>query len=293
MTVPVSSSALHDQQQQDRTTLEETTTAAGFGGTITTLQEEDSSTTSGTSCSADVLLQPDACEYALDLECDVPDNCPSNSDCFDCDPYLLQYSSDCDTCIANGGAFCVTGRGRPVCSAPEIAAALGNVCETQFEGGTAYVTTCPSKEDTTHAFNYVCDLALDDCPYQFNGICDAANVDDSTTTTTTGRCAAGTDCFDCSPCHAHRFDGGGCDACTAAGCRWCAADAVCFPALALELSNEDTGLTCTLDDFVSTCPAAANDGNADLYADSPYYGAMDWLYEMINVKPVWEQGISE
>lgn len=287
---PVSANDRHTTLNEATTT----TTTDFFGSTIIARQDEDTTTTSGTACSGSTISEEDACEYALDLACDAPDYCPSNSDCFDCDPYLQQYSSSgCDTCIAHGGAYCVTGRGVPVCSAPEIAAALGHVCETQFEGGTAYVTTCPASDDTTHAFNYVCDLALDDCPYQFNGVCDAEANSDSTTTSTnttsTGLCAAGTDCFDCSPCHAHRFDGG-CDGCTAAGCRWCAADAVCFPALALELSN-DTGLTCTLDDFVSSCPAVAADD--DWYADSLYYGAMDWLYEMINVKPVWEQGISE
>ena len=255
-----------------------------FGGvtvtSTTAVEVKDSSTSDETIadfCSADVLSNTDACEHTFDFECDAVNFCPPNSDCFDCDPYL-QYSEDgCDTCIQKGGAFCVTGRGRPVCSSLAVATALGNVCDTQLEGGTAYVTSCPS--DVLNPINHICDTTSDTCPSQFNGICDAAGEANST-----GLCDAGTDCFDCSPCHAHRFEG--CDACTTAGCRWCAADAVCFPALALQLSGVE--LTCTRDDFVDVCSA-----NDDYFYSDPLYGAMNWVYEMINVKPVWEQGISE
>ena len=74
-----------------------------------------------------------------------------------------------------------------------------------------------------------------------------------------------------------------------------AADAVCFPALALDWNASTMELSCTLDDFVRVCPTTtvSDDGMDDSYADSLYYGAMNWLYDMINVKPVWEQGISE
>jgi hypothetical protein len=41
-------------------------------------------------------------------------------------------------------------------------------------------------------------------------------------------------------------------------------------------------------DFVDVCPASSQNSFPD-----PLFGAMDWIYEMINVKPVWAAGISK
>ena len=75
----------------------------------------------------------DPCQFTLDLECDDPTGlnlCPANSDCFDCDPF--QQFQGCDACIANGGRYCETALGTPVCSDPAIAALAPNAC---FGGG--------------------------------------------------------------------------------------------------------------------------------------------------------------
>jgi hypothetical protein len=93
-----------------------------------------------------------------------------------------------------------------------------------------------------------------------------------------------------SQCETLRFQG--CDACTASDCVWCGADAACFPAGQLAdalamITMNDQVLTCTAEDFSDTCPA-----NSNFFPD-PLFNAQDWIYDMINVKPVWEAGISK
>lgn len=111
-----------------------------------------------------------------------------------------------------------------------------------------------------------------DCLYKFNNICEVNN----------GICTA--DCFDCDPCLEYRFDG--CEACTAANCIWCGADAVCVsPDAVLGLGDAGTKLSCTATDFVSTCPL-----NTGL---DPIEEAMGWVYNAVNVRPAWDKGYGE
>jgi len=234
--------------------------------------QDDGGTAYSTECGDDVTtgcdVTNDSCVHALDLVCDAGNACPFNTDCFDCDPFLQYRDLGCQGCIDNGGRYCETGLGLSVCSSPEIAAALPNAC-INSSGGTAYMATCddePISLDT-------CDVANDSCPYANDGECDAGVF-----------CAPNSDCYDCSPCMALRFDG--CDACTAAGCLWCAADAACFPDYGGPIPSK---LECTSADFVSTCPSTTN-GNA--FSD-PLYESSNWIFDMIRVKPVWESGISK
>jgi len=54
------------------------------------------------------------------------------------------------------------------------------------------------------------------------------------------------------------------------------------------LPNGGEKFQCSASDFVQTCPTSN---------DNPYpvclFDAMDWIYEMINIKPVWASGISK
>lgn len=111
----------------------------------------------------------------------------------------------------------------------------------------------------------------DTCPFQFDGVCDAGVS-----------CALGTDCVDCDPCHAYRFDG--CDNCTTAGCFWCGADALCV-SVGSPLPSQ---ITCKVTDFVSTCAISTQ----NVFSD-PFYDAASWIFDLIKIKEVWQSGISK
>ena len=90
----------------------------------------------------------DPCPFALDLECDDPTGlnfCPTNSDCFDCDPFQQFRDQGCNACVANGGRYCETAGGLPVCSSPDIAAVAPNAC--LGGGGTPYMATCATEAE--------------------------------------------------------------------------------------------------------------------------------------------------
>lgn len=116
----------------------------------------------------------------------------------------------------------------------------------------------------------------DNCPYyyQFNGECNADGK----------KCVIGSDCFDCDPCQQFRFQG--CQSCTAAGCLWCSLDAVCV-STGSTVSNVSQ-LTCTTSDYVRRCVETPG----SVFSD-PFYDAMSWIYDQINVKEVWQSGISK
>jgi len=219
----------------------------------------------GTVPNDDCDISNDPCFFPNDGECDANGSlCPINSDCFDCDPFRQFGSLGCGECTSNGGSYCQTSNGEGICSSPQIATALPSYC--QDDGGTAYTATCEPISD-------MCDAANDSCEFANDGECDAGIY-----------CAPNSDCYDCSPCTALRFDG--CDACTAAGCLWCAADAACFPDYGWPLPSN---LGCAAADFVSTCRIATN---TNPFSD-PLYESSNWIFDMIRVKPVWESGISK
>jgi len=216
-------------------------------------------------------LQDTSCRYSFDFLCDAGRSCAPNSDCFDCDPMML-YRDSCALCIAKGGEFCTTGTNETVCSSPGIAAEFPTFCSD--DGGTPYQTECPVIEET-------CDFENDPCDQQFDGICNAG-VD----------CPANSDCYDCSECTQLRTLG--CEGCTNAGCVWCGAEALCMPPgggipppFNLDWSNIGLAYTCTDQDFVSTCEAPDSSLPFD---PPPFFEANDWVYEMINIKPVWASG---
>jgi hypothetical protein len=120
---------------------------------------------------------------------------------------------------------------------------------------------------------YTCDSTKDTCRFKFDGECDAVVY-----------CDANSDCFDCDPCQAYRFQG--CTACAAAkeGCAWCDADASCLS----PKTTVPNYLQCQASNYTRTCASSANRPFSD-----PLYGSMTWMYNLINVQNVWKSGISK
>jgi len=178
----------------------------------------------------------------------------------DCDELQSYRDMGCVGCTAAGGWYCENGNGLAACVSQDIAEAVPDVCTRS--GGTALVSMCEDVE-----------LPTDTCIYQNDGECDAGTV----------LCAAESDFLDCSDCVQYRFEG--CEACTAQpGCVWCALDAACVPT-GFQLPSS---FECVAADLVDTCPTT----NDNFFPD-PLFDAMEWIYNMINVKPVWEAGISK
>jgi len=89
--------------------------------------------------------------------CDAGRECPVISDCFDGDPLHRFRDLGCEGCTANGGVYCETGNGLPLCSAPEIAEFYPTACSE--DGGTEYYMS---------ACQYSCNLDTDTCEYGFD-----------------------------------------------------------------------------------------------------------------------------
>lgn len=133
----------------------------------------------------------------------------------------------------------------------------------------------------------------DPCTYSLDGFCDAG--DDSL-------CEAGTDCLDCDPCT--NFHMTSCEECTSSSttaCAWCATEAACFNAQYLDwMRDEDSSndlfapqyLSCKNDATqVSTSPAQCAALEEQIpFTNVAYYYANEWIFDLINIKPVWERG---
>jgi hypothetical protein len=82
-----------------------------------------------------------------------------------------------------------------------------------------------------------------------------------------------------------------CASCTAAGGVWCSEGAWCAPAAlsAAELTalgySGDAQLCPTSASWVSSCSGIATSP----IGDDPMYGAQSWVYDLINVRPVWAE----
>lgn len=220
-----------------------------------------------TSSGCDIALDT-ACPWRIDGTCDADGLiCPSrNSDCVDCDP-CQQYSGDCGNCVDADCAYC-DGRCMHVDYIGDASVITSGLCSGNVWNRT--LTDCgidPQEFDSR--YRCYAENADSDCNYRFNNICDVERE----------TCEA--DCFDCDPCQEHRFDG--CEACVAAECVWCGADALCVSADALTTLGDAGGkLTCSSRDFVSTCPS---DTGMD-----PIEEAMGWVFDAVNVRPVWANG---
>jgi hypothetical protein len=150
-----------------------------------------------------------------------------------------------------------------------------------------------------------CNLLKDNaCPSRNDGVCDS-----ELGLSPKPGCQGG-DCADCDQwCPQYVDDCGGC---VAHGCYWCPSDGTCFNSP--HYNNQHlTNIfsTCRApDDFEQTCSSnAANAANnAATHSDftvtlnsntnvesnffqDPLYDGQSWVYDMIHVLPVWQQGI--
>lgn len=133
---------------------------------------------------------------------------------------------------------------------------------------------------------WTCNVRNDPCPFplQFNGICQSSFVEE---------CKNG-DCYDCDPCRQYRLD---CASCLDNGCYWCPGDASCsgsplYPQLLGLTAEDDGGVACLVPaDYQSEqcAAAAATDDDGDFFSD-PLFAAQEWVFNLINVQPAWEDG---
>jgi hypothetical protein len=135
----------------------------------------------------------------------------------------------------------------------------------------------PAPTPPTTIGPYSCDYSDDSCRFIFDGKCDAG----------TPFCPdTNSDCFDCDPCQTFRLEG--CAACTAAGCVWCASDALCL-STSVDAVVPSGVLSCTTSDFVKTC---TNENTDDDRFGDPLRESQSWVFEQINLKAAWDLGYS-
>ena len=137
-----------------------------------------------------------------------------------------------------------------------------------------------------------CDVLSDTtCPWQFDGQCD------SQLGLGIPGCEDG-DCFDCSIfCEQYAYD---CNACLSHGCYWCPGDATCYNSDQYDFDDlYSMQASCTkesdyfhtgvvFDDAVINDVCASN-LSTNFFSD-PLYDAQKWVFDMIDVVPVWQKG---
>ena len=136
--------------------------------------------------------------------------------------------------------------------------------------------------------DYTCNLENDSCRLKNNDVCNDKE------------CGSQSDCFDCnySTCHQFSTD---CESCVSVkGCYWCAGDARCYNSPfygefgAPDYGEKNPRPTACPDpqDFLSgdkdACLAEAKKN----YYQDPLSTSENWVFDMINVVPVWEKGFS-
>jgi len=224
-----------------------------------------------TFCTLDEVLV-DSCESTEDNVCDVDTEvCGAGTDCYDCDP-CKEFEFDCSACTSNGCSFC-PGNGQ--CASAEYAEGKASSCESAGSAFDANGQNCTA---------LTCDFSggdlEDSCPSANDGSCDTESL-----------CPFGTDCFDCDTLQEYDFVS--CEACIGAGGAWCGKDTRCSDPLLAIFAGEYNGEmhTCTQEDYAYTTEDCARVNSGNLYPD-PLYSGLSWVYELINVEPVWRNGIS-
>lgn len=133
----------------------------------------------------------------------------------------------------------------------------------------------------TASCDVVRDVVSGNCPYLFDGICDAFDG---------GFCPTGTDCADCDPCHSYKLD---CESCVANGCYYCPGDGSCnlrsvsadVLAIVQSLVNSKMPSCKEENDWIRTCETNPN----NVFTD-PLYSAQQWAFQMMRVESVWREG---
>lgn len=250
----------------------------------------------------------DPCPTKFDGNCDagVGGSCEIGSDCHDCDSCGEFDRTSCEECTSNGNG-CMWCQLSKVCSQaafdpPEDQDSYQSSCrKSDFQSSCSINTTVnnqdqdqqePEERQTISkpvASDFMCDWTTDACALrrQFNSKCQAGQLDENNEKEL---CPSDSDCFDCStdPCRTQDFTS--CDECTSKqGCLWCRSDSVCS-AIAFSRSMfaiAGTTAQCSEANYVSTCDARTNN-----VFDDPLYDAQSWIYNLINVEPVWRQNIT-
>jgi len=90
-------------------------------------------------------------------------------------------------------------------------------------------------------------------------------------------------------CNSHHFTS--CEECTSSspGCHWCPGNALCGYHIP-PLLNLSTTACPTIDDFVTGAVNCVTNSN-NAFSD-PLYNAMEWSFNILNVQPVWDQGLT-
>jgi len=140
--------------------------------------------------------------------------------------------------------------------------------------------------------NFLCNVQADPCPSQFRGdgtcgsrleeeLCGIVIDQDDT-----GEGRRNQDCLDCDPCPAYSFTS--CEKCTEqSGCFWCPLDAQCTSYIG------SLPESCPLEDHIGILTSCADfhDNSTNVF-DDPLYDSTGWVFELINIEPVWRQGIT-
>lgn len=106
-------------------------------------------------------------------------------------------------------------------------------------------------------------------------------------------CPPGSSCFDCDPCQKHNFD---CNSCAQSGCFYCPGDGLCISQAVgdsffsqFEDFDSMPQPQCTKEsDWTTSCNAP----NPNNQFSDPAFQYQNWAFDLLNVKPVWEQGIT-
>jgi hypothetical protein len=128
--------------------------------------------------------------------------------------------------------------------------------------------------------DYSCDFLNDQCGSQFDGVCDSILG-----TNALPGCGSG-DCFDCNLCAQFNADCKGC--LEAKGCYYCPGDGTCNNS---PIYIFEGGIQSCLEqvDYITDGESCSLTPEQNFF-DDPLYDGQRWVYDMINIVPVWERG---
>lgn len=128
--------------------------------------------------------------------------------------------------------------------------------------------------------DYTCEFLNDQCASQFDGKCDSILG-----TNALPGCGNG-DCFDCNLCSQFNAD---CQGCLAAkGCFYCPGDGTCSNAPTYIFEGAIQSCVEPVDYLVDGDTCSLDPDNN--FFNDPLYDGQRWVYDMINIVPVWEKG---
>ncbi|KAG7367189.1 subtilase family protease [Nitzschia inconspicua] len=130
--------------------------------------------------------------------------------------------------------------------------------------------------------DFTCEFLNDQCISQFDGKCDSVLGNN-----TLPGCG-NSDCFDCNLCSQFNADCKGC--LEAKGCFYCPGDGTCNNAPTYIFEGAIQSCLEPVDYLVggAICSLSPDDN----FFNDPLYDGQRWVYDMINIVPVWEKGYS-